>query len=622
MYASGAAVVAVLWLILPGATLYYDVSPKAVALLAGLAALTICYRDLRADAGRLLASRPGRLAAGLLLCQVALLTLATAFSTSPALSLAGSNWRRMGWITEAALLVFGFLVACLRTAHPEAPLVYLRILAFAGVPVAGYAILQFLHVDPFLDPASYAVQGMHMLRPPSTMGHSLYLANVLVPMLVAAVALVRFGSRTLERRCAGGAALLLLAAIVLTDSRSPFLGLVAALAAAAFQPGPRRGFRLAMAAVAALVLPLAVLAAFSAGPRPLRMMYERWRIDPAGGTRLPVWRDSLRMAAEPRVLGTGPETFPVVFPAYWSMDLAVRYPNHYHESPHNVFLDVWLSRGAPACLVFMATIGFAFIRAWRATDSTAFFVPALLAAVVVAHLFSVFTIPDALVFYLILGLALGSPAPPDPLPRHALAAAWGAAGIRALAAYGVVFAAQLLVSERFLAASHSDFAGRHTAAALDHYAQAQTWQPAGACFDLWFARTALAQEAPDSDPKLKLDEEAAVLTAARRAAWCSEQRHNALLLLATVYARQGYDGATEDALRRAVAQAPMWYVPHFHLSQLLLRLGRKEEAVREAVRADDLSGGQDPRTHAYMLDLLASMEDSGLPGFPGIPARQ
>lgn len=621
LYASGAAVIAVLWLILPGASLYYDVSPKAVALLVGLAALVLSYRDVRTDASRMLDSRAGRVAAGVLLCQFALMTLATVFSTSPALSLAGSNWRRMGWVTEGALLVFCFLLACLRTARPEAPLLYLRVLTFAGTPVAGYAILQFLHIDPFLDPVTYTNSWLHLIRPPATMGHPLNLANVLVPMLVAAAALVRLGSRPVERWCAFGTALLLFAAILLTDSRSALLALLGAAAVVALRPGSGRGFRLRVAALGAVLLLLAGFAAVSFGPRPLRMMYERWRTDPAGGIRLPMWRDSLRMAVEPRLFGTGPETFPVVFPAYWSHDLAVRYPNHYHESPHNIFLDIWLSRGALAGLAFMAMIGLAFARSWRAADSTALYLPPLLAAVVVAHLFSVFTIPDALIFYLILGLALGSPHHPNAVTAEVpTVAAWAAAGIGVFAVIGVVFAVQLLVAEHFLAATSSDLARRQTATALDHYAQVQTWQPPGACFDLWFARNVLARDEPDTNPAVTINAEAAVLNAARRAAQCSEQRHNALLLLATVYARRAYDQATEQALRRAIEQAPLWHEPHFHLSQLLLRLDRKEEARQEALRADDLSGG-DARIRSYLIELMAPTEELRLPRFPALPVR-
>ena len=611
LYGTGAVVVTVLWIITPGAALFYDVSPKAAALLGGLGAVVYGCGPLRGLCGRLLASRERRLAAGLLLLQLVLLTLATVFSTMPALSVAGSNWRRMGWVTEAGLLVFAFLVACVRTSHPRASLFYLRVLAFSGAAVAAYAVLQFLHADPFLPASSYRIDWLESLRPPSTMGHPLYLANVLVPMLIAAVVLVRRGRSPWERRCAGFTAVLLSAATVLTGTRAAYLAILAAMATVAFAPGPRRRARLIAAAVAAPLLLVLVYAAVTMGPSPIRKVAERWKSDPQGGTRLPVWRDSLSMAMAPRPLGTGPETFPAAFPVFASKDLAVRYPNHYHESPHNVLLDIWLSRGAFAGVGFLVLVALTWSRSYRVADAAGtLYLPALFAASVVAHLSSVFTIPDALIFYLILGMAIGGMdgTLAGNFPHRAFAIHGTVAAIRVLALLGMVFAVQLSVAEWHLSSADSDFSSHHRAAALEHYAQAQTWQPAGACFDFWFGRKLLADPDPAGDAMQAINSEAALLVAARRAAWCSEQRHNALLLLATVYANRGYDRPTEETLRRAIAQAPLWYELHFQLSQILLRLGCKDEALREAALADELSGGSDPRAHPNFLRLAAPPE--------------
>src|ERR1035441_6295770 len=437
--------------------------PEGRRLLRGLGAVVYGCGPLRGLCGRLLASRERRLAAGLLLLQLVLLTLATVFSTMPALSVAGSNWRRMGWVTEAGLLVFAFLVACVRTSHPRASLFYLRVLAFSGAAVAAYAVLQFLHADPFLPASSYRIDWLESLRPPSTMGHPLYLANVLVPMLIAAV--------------------ILSAPTVLTGPRAAYLAILAARATVAFAPGPRRRARLIAAAVAAPLLLVLVYAAVTMGPSPIRKVAERWKSDPQGGTRLPVWRDSLSMAMAPRPLGTGPETFPAAFPVFASKDLAVRYPNHYHESPHNVLLDIWLSRGAFAGVGFLVLVALTWSRSYRVADAAGtLYLPALFAASVVAHLSSVFTIPDALIFYLILGMAIGGMdgTLAGNFHHRAFAIHGTVAAIRVLALLGMVFAVQLSVAEWHLSSAGSDFSSHHRAAALEHYAQAQTWQPAGA----------------------------------------------------------------------------------------------------------------------------------------------
>ena len=74
----------------------------------------------------------------------------------------------------------------------------------------------------------------------------------------------------------------------------------------------------------------------------------QWELeDLRGGARLLLWRDSLRMARERSLLGFGPDTFGVEFPRYQSVELSRAYPDFYHESPHNIFLDALVSQGVP-----------------------------------------------------------------------------------------------------------------------------------------------------------------------------------------------------------------------------------------------------------------------------------
>src|SRR6476660_8922840 len=101
------AMLALLPLILaPHVLLYWDITPKIVVLLVGVAiALPLAWREDRAHSPAL------RIFEWLLVAQAVSLGLSTAFSTDPALSLGGSAWRRFGLITQAALLLFTWLVA-------------------------------------------------------------------------------------------------------------------------------------------------------------------------------------------------------------------------------------------------------------------------------------------------------------------------------------------------------------------------------------------------------------------------------------------------------------------------------------------------------------------------------
>ena len=71
-----------------------------------------------------------------------------------------------------------------------------------------------------------------------------------------------------------------------------------------------------------------------------------WSIEDArGGARLLLWRDSLQMSAQRPLAGFGPETFATEFPRFESIQLASAYPDFYHESPHNMFLDALAAQG-------------------------------------------------------------------------------------------------------------------------------------------------------------------------------------------------------------------------------------------------------------------------------------
>ena len=78
--------------------------------------------------------------------------------------------------------------------------------------------------------------------------------------------------------------------------------------------------------------------------------------DRMGGARLLLWRDSLRMAESRWAFGYGPETFSLEFPRHESIELARAYPDFYHESPHNIFLDALDSEGVVGLAALAAMV--------------------------------------------------------------------------------------------------------------------------------------------------------------------------------------------------------------------------------------------------------------------------
>ncbi|HEY1341625.1 MAG TPA: hypothetical protein VGF59_29140, partial [Bryobacteraceae bacterium] len=131
-----AATVALVALIItPGLLFYFDTTPKIVVLLAGTAAVLLCFRAP--------ASSPrSRIFSILLLLNAASLVLSAALSTRPALSFFGSTWRRFGAIEHIAVLLFAWMVASSTTNTRT----ILRAVVAAGALTSLYGILQYFGV--------------------------------------------------------------------------------------------------------------------------------------------------------------------------------------------------------------------------------------------------------------------------------------------------------------------------------------------------------------------------------------------------------------------------------------------------------------------------------------------
>ena len=113
---AGVAVLVAL-IITPGLLLYFDVTPKAGVLLAGVAIglPLVTYGKPGAPA----LPRLVRWFALLLGIQGVALLAATAWSPHWQLSIIGTNWRRFGLIAQLAVLAFAFLVTIVLAGRPQ-----------------------------------------------------------------------------------------------------------------------------------------------------------------------------------------------------------------------------------------------------------------------------------------------------------------------------------------------------------------------------------------------------------------------------------------------------------------------------------------------------------------------
>jgi O-antigen ligase len=563
----------------PSVLFYFDVTPKAVVALWGAAAVLpwVAGTGLRG----LRSTRHGRWFCALLACSALWTVLSSVFSERPELSWLGSNWRRFGVPEQLAVTILA--AAAGEAAARGAMRLMLRAMACGGAAMAAYGILQYFGWDPWLPSAAYHVgEGeWTIVRPPGTLGHAAYFANWLLFGLFAGVALWLVEERRAWRAAGAAAAAAAAATIVLTGTRAGIIGMAAGAAVLCLW------LRLRLSRRAAAVLAVSAIAAgaFYYSPAGLRLRARtRWYVEDAwGGARLLMWRDSARLASRHPVWGAGPEAFSRVFPRVQSRELAAAYPDFYHESPHNLFLDAATGSGLPAALAMAGLCAAALVAARRFSVRDARISGALAAAccaAVVAHQFSVLTVATALGFYTLLALtaALGAKAPPMPRHRGAQLAVVPAA--LALLVWGGWLAAADRRQFETRAALHAGKFGDAMALAAGA-AQPFDW--------LWYSRALPAAMEKTQDQAVRADARQAALAAALRAAEVSENPQTAWYQAAILSAAMHDAAGTERALRNAIAAAPNWFKPHWALARLLHMAGRREESLAEASLAAQLN---------------------------------
>ncbi len=590
-------------IITPGLLSYFDITPKIAVLLFGLTLMLLYPRANISNLHALLRASSGRWFAALIGLMWIASAIATAFSSYRLLSLDGGNWRRFGFIVESGLLLFILLSASWLAADEHNIRTLLRASVASGGLGAAYGIAQYFGWDPWLPAAAYqAGEGSFtIVRPPGTLGHADYFAAWLVVVTFFGLALARLEQARWNRLAALGVSILSTIAIVLSGTRSALLGLLAGAIALAILNRPT--VRMRALIIGTVVAACGVLFFFSPPGAKLRARVHWSTEDVWGGARLLLWRDSWRMALERPVAGFGPETFATEFPRYESGALARSYPDFFHESPHNIFMDALTTRGALGLLLLFGFCCWAF-RVGKVRERPE--LAAGLAASLVCQQFTVFIVPTALSFYLLIALLT---AEPDAAAQDSGSVGWVMPAhwfIPVSVVVGVLFAAfavRLLVADRLLAVTYQRIESGDAAAAAKEYQTVLRWYPPGAGADLSYsaAMTQLAARASVLSTRVQASQQA--LEAAIRATLTAEDRHNAWYNLAKLLAGQNNVAAVERSLHNAIAWAPNWFKPHWVLAQLLEATHHHDQALIEAELAFDLDGGRDPEVAATWRKL-------------------
>src|SRR5262249_11276274 len=111
------------------------------------------------------------------------------------------------------------------------------------------------------------------------------------------------------------------------------------------------------------------------------------------------------------VFGRGPETFGGEFRRIESEELARAYPDYYHESPHNYFLDVAVSQGVFGLLVAVLLLATGVVAGLQYRGDHSVLISGLLSgliAMVTALQFDPLTLPNAVLLYSLIAFLVGA----------------------------------------------------------------------------------------------------------------------------------------------------------------------------------------------------------------------
>lgn len=352
-----------------------------------------------------------------LACFAGLLLAASVASIDQVQSFAGEAYQYQGLMT-VLLYIGSFYVARLFLGSSRGFRMILVATVCTGAAVSVYGIAQALGLDPFWSGS------LREGRTISSVGQANNLAAYLNLVVISALGLWPSAGRR-SRLGLGALLLVTFLALALTYSRGGYLGLAVALTVLLV---PRfRARTWALASAIGMTLAAGMLAVALALPA-ARIIVERIAHRAVATTdlgegsirmHLDLWRVGAQVALEHPLLGTGPETFPLVFRPYLDQvlpdDRAELLGRFRLESPHNEFVGIAAEMGLPALaayLVFLVACAMACVRRARAVDpvssSIALVVLATLANHVVTNFFMTPEVTTSEVFWITLGAGLAA----------------------------------------------------------------------------------------------------------------------------------------------------------------------------------------------------------------------
>lgn len=557
--------------------------------------------------------------------------IATAFSRTPVVSFFGWNGRNSGFVQYALYVSVFFLIAQLYWRRPERLKELMYTVGAASTIAVVYIVLQWLDLDPF----RWGTPGRSgpTLQRFGTLGNSNFAGGFLgatSPWLLFAF----WRARSVRWKALVVAwTAVTLWGLLLTESRGGLVAfaLAAGVAAVAFRSRfPRWLF--VTGAVVAVVLVIGAAVAFlrPSGLRPevavpgTRNVLRTETFE----FRTVWWRAALSIFAHNPIVGTGPDTFVVVFPQYAPPESAKLRAGPRADKPHNVFLDHAASMGGLGVATYGALLSAAMVWGVRRMRTAGRREGDLLGtslAIVGGYagqaFFSIDVPPVAMVVWVGLGgvAALADPRlvrtrerGSDPSssarPRRMTFLRWSAVGLVALlTAVGVVGGMRPWRADRVSRAARDTARADDFVLARRLRAEAVALYPVDPIYQL-SAASGLLQEAEEYEGEQRREVMRDGIAYIERANELQPHFHLTKVSLGEALSRLGLSGelsafyGSSVALEEATELAPYDWRVFVKYADMLNRWGRAEGrperhclALEQLQRALELRGG-DPST--------------------------
>jgi len=598
----------------------YTVPKVAAALLGGAILLPqVCWRFFQ-DAP----SRHLRVLLVLFAIQIIALTWATANSMSPSTSFWGGDWRRMGWITQFAMLSIAVSVPLAIGKDFRRYRALLCVIALTGFVSGIYGISQRLGWDPFLpeflrDEIVKQFGGTY--RSSGTIGQPNYFANYLLYPFFSALALVVYEKARALRFVACGVIVVSAFALRATGSRSGLLGCAAGLGALAVwaltsrlrSSKPSRWKTAIGTGVTAAVLLISAdsVSGFFARTTPGGFIMSHLTLmgtDTESVGRIVLWRDVFqRILPHVWLNGAGPGMFRVAFTWYRSDSYRELGPDVHWETPHNIFLDRLAEQGVAGMLAFLALLAAFAYNMTRAIHSVTDHkmaaghaaIGAGLIAVLVSSSFNGEVIPSTYYLYIWISISF---AVREMCERRVFVPDYHAGKRRILERFVVTAAiaasvlmfwyadqnwtAETMLREGARASNSADEPRLLAAKAKAEQAMRHvgTYHLEFAELMVNFLQENRARVSESSRMRL-------AQPALSSALWAVDRTDNPMLALLNLISLGDMtgDGRTQKWLEQLKKMDPYWYRPHELSALVLLRQRRIDDALREATIARELS---------------------------------